>query len=307
MADIQLRFDKDLLVLSTTMDEFFRAHGFDPDAERDYAILCEPELIEEEFRLESLMRTPIFVTPTEAITANRLAQERFEGRAVDVAAAAFAEAARFKPQHVIGAVGPSGLPLDPSSAASLKQSRNAYRDAVQALATQPFDALGLFGFTNLSDLQCALMGARSVYDGPLFTQIAVESADQRFEDGRDLAAAAAFMAEYGADVVGAASSARPDEFARIARCMREGTDKPLSAQVQVARFEKRYLNPPTDNPYYQPDTLLPLVSALHEAGVQFLRAGGNATPAYTSVLDAACEGLDVRRPAQDAVRAGGEA
>ena len=99
MADIQLRFNKDVLTLSTTLRSFFAEHDFDIASELDYVVLCEPELLEEEYRLESVIHTPVFVAPTNAITATRLAHERFEGRAVDLAGAAYAQAAAFKPSE----------------------------------------------------------------------------------------------------------------------------------------------------------------------------------------------------------------
>ena len=79
MPDIQMRFNKDMLVLSTPLDYQLAAQGFDP-SDREYVVLCEPELIEEAFKLEKSIDVPCFVTPTENITEARLAYARFEGR-----------------------------------------------------------------------------------------------------------------------------------------------------------------------------------------------------------------------------------
>ena len=51
MPDIQMRFNKDMLVLSTPLDYQLASQGFDP-SDREYVVLCEPELIEEAFKLE---------------------------------------------------------------------------------------------------------------------------------------------------------------------------------------------------------------------------------------------------------------
>ena len=45
------------------------------------------------------------------------------------------------------------------------------------------------------------------------------------------------------------------------------------------------------------DTMEMAAARLREAGVQFLRATGAATPAFTGALAAAVSGLDVCRPA----------
>ena len=47
------------------------------------------------------------------------------------------------------------------------------------------------------------------------------------------------------------------------------------------------------NPYYAPETMVAAGAALRQAGVQFLRAGGDATAAYTGVLAVTMHGLDV--------------
>ena len=46
---------------------------------------------------------------------------------------------------------------------------------------------------------------------------------------------------------------------------------------------------------YTPDTMAPAAVKLYGAGVQFLRATGNATPSYTGALAATVHGLDVHR------------
>ena len=87
MPDIQMRFNKDMLVLSTPLDYQLASQGFDP-SDREYVVLCEPELIEEAFKLEKSIDVPCFVTPTEGITEARLAYARFEGRAEEMASIA---------------------------------------------------------------------------------------------------------------------------------------------------------------------------------------------------------------------------
>lgn len=65
MPDIALRFNRDMLVLSTPLDYQLESQGFTCEADRAYVSLCEPELIEEAFKLEKMLDTPCFVTATE--------------------------------------------------------------------------------------------------------------------------------------------------------------------------------------------------------------------------------------------------
>lgn len=101
MPDIQMRFNKDMLVLSTPLDYQLASQGFDP-SDREYVVLCEPELIEEAFKLEKSIDVPCFVTPTEGITEARLAYARFEGRAEEMARIAYETSAQFSPHNLIG-------------------------------------------------------------------------------------------------------------------------------------------------------------------------------------------------------------
>lgn len=295
MPDIQLRFNRDMLVLSTPVDYQLKAQGFDQPSDREYVALCEPELIEEAYKLEKVVETPCFVTATEGITEARLAHARFEGRSAEMAEIAYETAAAFTPQHIIATVGPSGLPLDPSSAPSLKQSKKQYQDAVRALAQHPFDAIFFSGFSSLDDAQCALMGARAVYDGPLMITLSPRD-DGTFPCGRTLAEGAALCAEYGADVVGVASTVPPAMMEGFARTLVEAVPGPVMVDIVVRRKDKRQFEPTAENPYPTPDDMLTLAWNLHLAGVQFLRASGAATPAYTGALMAAVMGHDVVIP-----------
>lgn len=292
MPDIALRFNKDMLVLSTSLDYQLASQGFDKPTDREYVALCEPELIEEAYKLERVIETPCFVTATEGITQARLAHARFEDQDEEMARIAYETAASFTPQHIIAAIGPSGLPLDPSSAASLKQSRHQYQQAVKCLATYPFDALLFSGFTNSFDAQCALMGARAVYDGSLMITLS-PSYEGFLADGRTLAEGVALCDEYGADVIGISSAATPAILEQQVRVMADATSKPLMVDVVVGRVDKRQLEPTTENPYPSANEMAQLAWNLRAAGAQFLRATGAATPAYTGALLATVAGHDV--------------
>lgn len=295
MPDIALRFNKDMLVLSTPLDYQLKAQGFDLLSDREYVALCEPELVEEAFRLEKIIETPCLVTATEGITNARLSHSNFEDRAPEMAEIAYKGAASFTPQHIIAAIGPTGLPLDPSSAASLKQSRFQYEDAVRALSSQPFDALYFTGFASAYDAQCALMGARAVYDGPLMVSLLLDE-DQQLASGHTLEEAVALCDDSGADVIGIVSSVGPEALEALAARMVSATDKPLLVDIAVGPKNPRQFAPTEEEPYPSADALVDAAWRLRNAGVQFLRASGHATPAYTGALLATVMGHDVVNP-----------
>ena len=76
------------------------------------------------------------------------------------------------------------------------------------------------------------------------------------------------------------------------------TPKPILVQVSVRQAtaaEKRRASlgaPIPENPYALPDFMADAAVALRAAGAQFLRACGEATPAYTGALAAGVFGAD---------------
>ncbi len=261
MADIALRFFKDMLVVSSPVAAALARQGVADPRDQALAVILEPETVEDIYRLETV-------------------------------------AGPQKPQHLLVEIGPCGLPLDPSSKSSLVENRDQYARAAALFGAEEFDAFFLNGFTVIDDLKCALMGLRKISDAPIFASVDV-TADGMLASGRGtLAEAAAVMADLGASVAGFATLADPTAAERLADGAREalaaqGADLSLMASLVVAERDPRQQGPTAENPYYAPDTMLAAAGALRSAGVQFLRAAGDATPAYTGVLAAATAGQDV--------------
>lgn len=292
MPDIALRFNKDMLVLSTPIDYQLKAQGFTNPGDREYVALCEPDLIEEVYKVEKIMDTPCLVTATEGITRARLAYSRFEKQADDMARIAYEVGSSFMPQHLIAAVGPTGLPFDVTMASSVKQSIQQYRDAALTLSQYPFDALYFSGFSVLGDAQCALKGAREVFEGPLFISL-VTSSESDFSSDVALVEGVRACEQAGADVIGIVSAAKPEVLVHLVSLVRKTTTKPVLCEVFINKKDARQLEPTDENPYPTPDELFGAACALQKVGVQFLRASGAATPAYTGALNVAVQGMDV--------------
>ena len=298
MADIALRFFKDMLVVSSPVAAALARQGVTDPRDQALAVVLEPETVEDIYRLEAVAGPQVLVTPVADFTPARLAALGMEGKGTELARASLAAVRAFKPQHLLVEIGPCGLPLDPSSKGSLVENRDQYARAAELFEAEEFDAFFLNGFTTIDDLKCALMGLRKVSDAPLFASVDV-TADGMLASGRGtLAEAVAVMADLGASVAGFATLADPASAARLADGAREalaaqGADLCLMATLVVAERDSRQQGPTVENPYYAPDTMLAAAGALRSAGVQFLRAAGDATPAYTGVLAAATAGQDV--------------
>lgn len=298
MADISLRFFKDMLVLSSPVQTVLRRQGIEGDREQALALLLEPETVEEAYRLEAVAGPQCFVTATAWLTPSRLAALQMDGRGEKLAEQALAVVQEFSPQHILVELGPCGLPLDPSSKSSLMENRDQYARAARLFEGRAFDAFFLNGFTTCDDVKCALMGLRKVSDAPVFVSVDVQE-DGMLASGRGtLCAAVRVMAEFGASVAGFATTAGPARAAALAAEAREelasiGADLCLLTSLVVKERDNRQQAPTEENPYYCADTMVAAAGTLRAAGVQFLRAAGEATPAYTGVLAAATAGQDV--------------
>ena len=301
MADIKLRFHKDMLVLSAPLDYALARQGVSMSNDYEFTSLLEPEMAQDALRLEALAGAQCLVTATEGICSARLAHARMEHSASDIAAAAIASAQANSPQHIICEIGPCGLPLDPSSKGLLKQSQDQYEAAARAFGTEGFDALLLNGMRSTADMRCAIQGVRKVYDGPLFASLDIDKLD-----GVPLEEAVEAMlgeadTHVRTDVIGFRSAAAPDMLCDTVHTMANLTDAPILVQISVkapTEAEKKRASlggPIAHNPYPLPDTLADTALALRKAGAQFLRACGEATPAYTGALCIATMGCDCIR------------
>ena len=219
MADIELRFHKDMLVLSAPLAFALANQGVDMETEAEYMSLVEPETMRDALRLESMAGAQCLVAETDICEA-RLAHKRMEDRARELAQAAISHARANAPQHVLCEVGPCGLPLDATSAMSMKQCAAQYEDAARALVEggkeamgslaesegAGFDAIFLNGLRSAADVQCGIEGVRRAYTGPVFASVDVN--EQGEFDGKPLAEAIEVLAK--ADVIGIRCCARGD-------------------------------------------------------------------------------------------------
>lgn len=187
----------------------------------------------------------------------------------------------------------------------MKQNAAQYEAAARSFDGLQFDALLLNGMRGEADMRCAIQGVRRVYQGPLFASLNAD--DQAEFDGITVQQAVDAMAGSeadgvrGADVMGIRSAAAPDALCETVRRMAPLTEAPILVQIAVkapTAMEKKRASlggPVPGNPYPIPDTLADAALGLRAAGAQFLRACGEATPAYTGALAVASSGRDCIR------------
>ena len=289
MPDIGLRFHKDMLVLSSPIDEVLKRQGVDIAQDKEFINLVEPDAIRDIYRLEEVAGAQCLITNTAGITRACLAHSNMEDRDFEIATASLSILKSLKPQHIFAEIGPCGLPLDASSAASLKQNKSQYERAVEVFGENGYDAFFLNGMKNPVDMKCALMGVRAQSDMPLIASIDAD----HFTENEELCDVFAMMEQYGAQVLGFSSAAPLDEVCERAQLCRQKSDLPLLVQLKVPHINPKQSAVLQNLPYFHADTMVEAATRLRGVGIQFLRAEGAATPAYTAALVAASAGFDV--------------
>lgn len=297
MPDIEIRFHKDMLVLSAPIEYALERQGIDVRSDAEFVSLMEPETVHDALKMHVTAGAQCLVTNTEGICEARLAHKRMEGRTVELAAVALESAQECKPQHLVCEVGTCGLPLDADSETSRAQNTEQYEDAVRAFDDRGFDAVLMNGLRSAADVECAVAGARAATDRPVFASIDLQQ-DGTFAGGSFEDAAAALDK---ADVAGFACAGDAQTLCDAARRLAALTDKPILVQIELkaatpAEKKRASLGAPIpENPYALPDALADAALALRAAGVQFVRACGQATPACTGALAVAVAGTDCLR------------
>ena len=309
MSDIALRFDREMLTLSALIEPYLEAQGVDVLRDTEFMALVEPDTVLDAYRLQMAAGAQVLVTATRGITPARLAHHGLEDRLEELAVAALTVAKAVKPQHTLVEIWPCGLPLDPDSANSMKEHRDQY--ARVARVFEKIDSAGaetgatavdgylLGGFGDVNALKAAIAGIRLVSDRPVFASVVVDGegylGPKRTWTLEDAVAA---MGEFGADAAGFATYAAPEAAAELVRRAKAACGLPLLVSLAVPRKAKGRRKAEEANPYATPEDMMAAAAALREAGAQFLRATGHATPAYTAVLAASTAGLDVKSAAE---------
>lgn len=297
MADIEIRFHKDMLVLSAPLDYALERQGIDVHRDAELISLMEPETVQDAMKLEIMAGAQCLVTNTEGICEARLAHKRMEGRAKELARAALENASFCKPQHVVCEVGACGLPLDATSESSRAQSIEQYENAVRAFGDGDFDAVLLNGLRSSEDVRCAIEGARNATERPVFASVELD--EDGLIDGGPIDDVCEVLG--AADVAGISCAAGPEVLCDVVRRLASAHDKPILVQISLkaatpAEKKRASLGAPVlGNPYALPDALADAAVAVRAAGAQFVRACGQATPACTGALAVAVSGADCLR------------
>ena len=292
MPDISLRFHKDMLVLEGAMGTMLHRLGVDSEGCAESLNLFDPDVVSEIHRLYHIAGAHCAITNTFGGTRHKLNQYGFGKSVEDFNRAAVRIAREQKPQHILADVGPCGLVMQPIGTATFQEMFSQYYEQVTALAKERPDAIFIETMTDIADARCALLAAKEACDLPVFVSCTFGENGRMELSGTDPATAAIILEAAGADVVGINCGLGPEQIYPLVLEMAAATTLPLAVQPNagIPTLDRHGKTVFPGKPF----ELEQWAWKYYEAGVQFLGSCCGSTPAFTSMLYANFDGMDVK-------------
>jgi homocysteine S-methyltransferase len=198
----------------------------------DELVLRSPDMVREIHAEYVKAGADVLETNTFGANRAKLTQYGLEGQvsAINTKAAQLAREAAGEQRLVSGAVGPLGVRLEPYGPTGKDEARIMFREQMLALKAGGADCYLLETFTDLEELEQAILAARDVDAGmPVIAQATV-GPDLRTSFGASPEDIARVLDRWGADVIGLNCSVGPQTILEAIERMAAVTTRKLSAQ-----------------------------------------------------------------------------
>ena len=215
------------------MGTLLYAKGIFINRSYDELNLSQPDLIRGIHHDYLQAGAEIIETNTFGANSFRLARHSVADKVRDINRAGVRlarEAAKSFDVWVAGSVGPLGTRIEPLGKTSFQETRDAFREQIQALVESGVDLLILETFGYLEEIHQAMLAARDVHPSiPIVAQVTIDE-DGNCLDGSDPQTFTPKLAEWGADVIGCNCSVGPVAMLDAMERVRALTSLPLAAQ-----------------------------------------------------------------------------
>jgi len=193
--------------------------------------LRQPQLVREVH--EAYLSAGAEILETNTFGANPVKLEGFglasRTEEINATAAQIAKAVAGDSAHVVGAIGPLGIRIEPFGPTSRQEARDYFRRQATGLLAGEVDGFMIETFHDLSEIYEAINAVREVSSLPLFAQMTI-GIDQKTGFGTDVPTIAARLTEWGVDVVGVNCSVGPSVVLDAVEELAKHTDRPIAAQ-----------------------------------------------------------------------------
>lgn len=230
MPDILRRLGREVLVVDGAMGTMLQRAGMPSGQCPEELNVTNPEMVADVHRA--------FVTVgAECVTSNTFGGSRSKldeyglGDRVDELNRAGVRLARSSgAQHILAEVGPTGLVLQPLGPATFDEVFDVFVEQITALVAEDPDAIIFETFTDLAEIRCGLLAARSVTGLPLIASMAFGRSGRTELSATDPETAAVVLEACGASVVGMNCGLGPVQMLPLVERMAAATALPLIVQ-----------------------------------------------------------------------------
>jgi methionine synthase / methylenetetrahydrofolate reductase(NADPH) len=289
-----VRFDKpmrtlrDLLsdgrvhVVDGAMGTVIYGHGIFLNVCYDELNLKQPDLIREIHR--DYVRAGAELLETNTFGANPIKLAHYglaaETEAINAAAARLAREAAGERAAVAGAIGPLGIRIEPYGETSVTEAREAFAAQVRGLLAGGVDGFILETFSDVSELQSAVLAVQEQCDLPIIAQMTVGT-DGRTHYGTTPETFGPRLEAMGVDVVGVNCSVGPHGVLEAIEKLARVTTLPLSAQPNAGLPREV-----GDRKIYMasPEYMASYARRIVEAGARFVGGCCGTTPEHVKAI-----------------------
>jgi homocysteine S-methyltransferase len=194
-----------------------------------------------------------------------------------------------------GAMGPLGIRIEPYGPTSIEEAQTIFREQATALAEAGVDLFVLETFSDVNEIQQALLAVRSVSDLPIVAQITIQN-DCNTSYGTSPETFTKQLDEWGADVIGLNCSVGPHTMLEAIERMQVVSRRKLSAQPNGG------LPRQVDGRMFymaSPEYMAKYAKRLIQAGAKFVGGCCGTTPKHIKQISDAVAALS---PGRSAVR-----
>jgi methionine synthase I (cobalamin-dependent)/5,10-methylenetetrahydrofolate reductase len=232
LRDARELLDPDkIVVFDGAMGTMLYAKGVFINQCYDQLNVTQPDLVRDVHR--AYLKAGAEVVETNSFGANRLklAQYGLEGHVeeLNARAAQIAREAAGDDAWVAGAVGPLGVRIEPYGPTAVEEARAIFREQLAALRAGGADLFIVETFSDLSEIEQAILAARDVDASvPLIAHMTIGT-DGLTPYGASPEDVARALTAAGADVIGLNCSVGPQGILEAIERMAPGTTRKLSA------------------------------------------------------------------------------
>jgi 5-methyltetrahydrofolate--homocysteine methyltransferase len=293
MPDLIERLRREVLVVDGATGTMLQRAGIPAEQSPEQLNVTNPELIVELHTNYVMAGADVVSSNSFGGTRAKLDEYGLGDEVVELNRAAVRLAKRSGATHVIADAGPTGLVMEPLGTATFDEVFALFAEQIAALSAENPDAIALETFTDIAEIRCALIAARSVTDIPVIASVTFGADGRMPISGTPPEAAAVILEACGASVVGMNCGLGPAQMLPLVRRMAEATSLPLVVQPNAGLptlVDGKTVFPGS------PDEMADHAVRFVEAGAALAGSCCGSTPAFTgAIADAVGEAAPQRR------------